>query len=94
MSLVFEWDSVKAWQNKAKHGVTFEEAQTVFRDPLGGIIDDPLHSMDEQRLLLIGMSDRQRLITVMFTEKGDRIRLISARLVTRAERRNYEETSR
>lgn len=94
MSLVFEWDSVKAWQNAAKHSVTFEEAQTVFRDPLGGIIDDPLHSTDEQRLLLIGMSDRQRLITVMFTEKGDRIRLISARQVTRVERRNYEETSR
>ncbi len=94
MPLVFKWDSAKARLNQAKHGVSFEEAQTVFRDPLGGMVDDPRHSINEQRLVLIGMSDRQRLITVMFTEKGDRIRLISARQVTRAERRAYEETSR
>jgi uncharacterized DUF497 family protein len=82
MPLVFEWDPVKAWLNQAKHGVRFEEAQTVFRDPLGGIIDDPRHSSGEHRLVLIGMSERQRLIAVMFTEKSDRIRLISARRVT------------
>lgn len=94
MSLVFEWDSAKAWLNQAKHGVTFAEAQSVFGDPLGGIVDDPRHSSGEQRLVLIGMSERQRLIAVMFTDKSDRIRLISARQVTRAERRAYEETSR
>lgn len=94
MPLVFEWDSAKAWRNQAKHGVTFAEAQTVFRDPLGGIVDDPRHSSGERRLVLIGLSERRRLIAVMFTEKSDRIRLISARQVTRAERRAYEEKSR
>lgn len=93
MALTFEWDSVKALQNQAKHRVTFEEASTVFLDPLGGIVDDPRHSIGEQRLVLIGMSERRRLITVMFTEKNDRIRLISARRVTRAESRDYEEKS-
>ena len=69
MPLVFEWDSAKAWLNQAKHGVTFAEAQTVFQDPLGGIVDDPRHSIGEHRLVLIGMSERKRLIVVMFTQK-------------------------
>lgn len=94
MALTFEWDSAKALQNQAKHGVAFEEASTVFLDPLGGIIEDPRHSIEEERLVLIGVSERLRLIAVMFTEKNDRIRLISARRATRAERKRYEETSR
>ena len=94
MGLIFEWDSAKALRNVTRHGVAFEEAQTLFLDPLGGIIDDPRHSIGERRLVLIGVSERQRLLAVMFTEKSGRIRLISARPVTRAERKNYEETSR
>jgi hypothetical protein len=94
MGLTFEWDSVKASQNKAKHGVTFEEASTVFLDTLGGIVDDPRHSVGEHRLVLMGMSDRSRLLAVMFTQRGGSIHLISARRLTRAERMTYEETRR
>ena len=92
MAFTFEWDPEKAASNKRKHGVAFEEALTVFADPLGHIVDDPRHSKGEHRLVLLGVSAKERLIAVMFTERGkDHVRLISARLATRPERHNYEE---
>lgn len=91
--LAFEWDPEKAGANHVKHGVTFEEASTVFGDPLARIVDDPRHSRDEERFVIIGVSRNSRLIAVMFTERQERIRIASARLVTRAERRNYEESA-
>lgn len=94
MAATFEWDPAKAARNYANHGVTFEEASTVFGDPLGRIVDDPRHSRSEERLVIIGFSRNSRLIAVMFTERRERIRLISARPVTRAERKNYEESAR
>jgi uncharacterized protein len=75
--------------NRAKHKVTFEEAKTVFGDPLGRITDDPRHSEGEERFASAGR--RQRLLVVMFTERGETIHLISARTATRRERREYEE---
>jgi len=73
------------------HTVSFEEAVTAFGDPLGQIIDDPRHSADEERFVLLGRSDRRRLLVVMFTEHGEAIRLISARRATPRERRRHEE---
>ena len=89
--LAFEWDPRKAALNLAKHKVSFEEAVTAFGDPLGQIIDDPRHSADEERVVLLGRSDRRRLLVVMFTERGEAIRLISARRATPRERRRHEE---
>jgi uncharacterized DUF497 family protein len=89
----FEWYAPKAAANRAKHGVTFEEAATVFGDHLGRIVDDPRHSEDEERFVLMGESDRRRLLVVMFTERDDAIHLISARKATRRERKEYEEGS-
>lgn len=91
MGFVFEIDPDKAVGNAIKHGVSFGEAQTVFMDPLGLEIPDPEHSMQEERLLLVGRSFHQRLLVVAFTERGDSIRIISAREATRRERRIYEE---
>ena len=89
--LAFEWDPRKAALNLAKHKVSFDEAVTAFGDPLGQIIDDPRHSADEERFVLLGRSDRRRLLVVMFTEHGEAIRLISARRATPRERRRHEE---
>ena len=89
--LRFEWDARKAASNRAKHKVSFDEAVTVFGDPLGRIIDDPRHSETEPRSVLLGQSRRHRLLVVLFTEYGEAIRLISARKATRRERRTYEE---
>ena len=86
------WDPRKAAANHKKHKVSFEEALTVFGDSLGRIVDDPRHSEDEDRFVLLGQSERQRLLVVMFTERGETIRLISARKATRRERKNYEDT--
>jgi hypothetical protein len=94
VALRFEWDPEKAVGNLAKHGVSFEEAATVFGDPLGRIVDDPRHSADERRHVLLGFSERQRLLAVMFTERPHAIRIISARKATRRERRGYEERER
>jgi uncharacterized DUF497 family protein len=91
MSLVFEWDARKASRNERKHGVTFEEAATAFADPSSLTIPDPDHSAAEDRFILLGTSARDRLLVVVHVERGDRIRLVSARRATRAERRNYEE---
>jgi len=90
-TLKVEWDPRKAAINRAKHTVSFEEAVTVFGDPLGRITNDPRYSEMEERYVLLGRSDRQRLLVVMFTERAQAIRLISARKATRRERREYEE---
>jgi len=88
---IFEWDPVKADANVRKHGVTFDEASTVFGDPLNLLMADPDHSHDEDRSLLLGMSNRRKLLVVAFAERPPRTRLISARRATRHERRRYEE---
>ena len=94
MALSFEWDPRKDATNRTKHGVGFDEALTVFADPLGRIVEDPRHSGDEIRLTLLGLSVRRRLLAVMFTERGeDRVRIFSARRATRHERHDYEEVS-
>jgi uncharacterized DUF497 family protein len=91
MTLEFEWHQDKAALNKKKHGVTFEEAATVFGDPLAAIFDDVIHSEEEQREIIIGHSVKSRLLLVSFTERGKAIRIISARRATKQERRDYEE---
>jgi uncharacterized DUF497 family protein len=91
MGLEFEWDAGKAEANAKKHGVTFAEALMVFADPLARIFDDPDHSANEHREIIIGHSARQLLI-VCFAERKGRIRIISARAVTRRERQDYEES--
>ncbi len=87
----FEWDPKKAAANLKKHGVTFQEAATVFGDPLALTFQDPDHSEDEERHLTFGLSLQKRLIVVSHTERGDRTRIISARLMDRNERVIYEE---
>jgi uncharacterized DUF497 family protein len=87
----FEWDPEKAAENIRSHQVTFDEAMTVFRDPLARTFPDPAHSEGETRYLEIGHSARGRLLIVSFTERQGKPRLISARRVTRKERRIYEE---
>lgn len=92
MALKFEWDEEKARANLTKHGISFEEAVTVFDDPFSLTIDDPLHSIQEDRFFTIGYSQVQRLIIVVHTERGiDNIRIISARIATKRERRIYEQ---
>lgn len=91
MPLRFEWDDAKSRTNQDKHGVSFAEAATVFGDPLSVLISDPLHSEDEERFLLLGHSQRSRLLVVVYTEREEAIRLISARPATENEWRNYEE---
>lgn len=87
----FEWDEDKAAANRSKHGVSFEEAKTVFDDRLYVDFYDPDHSDEEDRYIIVGASRRGRLLIVSYTERGDAIRLISAREVTRGEREVYEE---
>ncbi|CCI20543.1 conserved hypothetical protein [Microcystis aeruginosa PCC 9807] len=87
----FEWNKNKAVNNLSKHGVSFEEAKTIFDDPLYVDFYDPDHSEGEERYLIVGESDRGRLLIVSYTERGDAVRLISAREVTRTEREAYEE---
>jgi uncharacterized DUF497 family protein len=94
MSLLFEWDREKARRNRAKHGVSFDEALTAFADPLGRIFDDPAHSAEETREILVGHSKRRRLLVVSFEERGDSVRIISARRATKNERHDYEEGQR
>jgi len=88
----FTWSARKAHKNRQKHGVSFEEAVTAFHDPLSRTIEDPDHSRDEERFLLIGQSSRGRLLVVAHADFRERLRIISARLATRHERRTYEET--
>lgn len=91
MGLTYEWDRRKARSNLRKHGVSFEEAITVLGDPLSLTIADPLHSEGEERLVTIGLSILQRMLVVVHTERGDNIRVISARVATSQERNAYEE---
>jgi uncharacterized DUF497 family protein len=86
----FEWDLNKAAENLTKHGVSFDEASTIFGDPLATTIDDPDHSIDENRFLTMGYTSKHRLIVVAHTEREGRIRIISAREPTSQERRQYE----
>jgi uncharacterized protein len=88
--LTFEWDPQKAISNFEKHGVSFEEASTIFQDSLSITIDDPLHSEGERRMVHIGISHTNRLLVVVHTERGDNVRLISSRKATQKERNFYE----
>ena len=86
----FEWDDEKAKKNIKKHGVSFEEAATIFNDPRIATISDPDHSEEEERFVSLGKSFIQRLLSVIHTERSERIRLISARKATKTERKIYE----
>lgn len=90
----FEWDERKNATNFQKHGVWFEEAATVFGDPLSDTFDDPDHAAEEYRHLTLGTSSRGRLLIVSHADRGDRIRIISAREMTSGEIKNYEEGTR
>lgn len=93
MGYIFEWDPKKAESNARKHGVTFDEAVTAFRDTLSLLLSDPDHSVGEERYLVLGMSNQRRLLVVAVAERPPRTRLISARRATPSERRRYEEES-
>jgi hypothetical protein len=90
LELKFEWDEDKGKLNQKKHGVYFEEAASIFNDPLSIDFDDPEHSLGENRYIIIGLSNQGRYLFVSHTDRDDKIRLISARLVTPKERRYYE----
>ena len=92
--LLFEWDPNKAKENLKIHGVSFDEASTAFRDTLSLAIYDPLHSDEEDRFVLIGNSHKDRLLVVVHTERGDNIRVISARKASKKERKQYEENAK
>jgi uncharacterized protein len=92
MSLQFEWDEQKADRNVIKHGVDFAEAKTVFADINSITIDDLEHSIEEDRYIDIGISDRGRLLVVVYTERGNSIRIISSRCATNREIRIYEQS--
>jgi len=87
----FEWDSNKAARNLQKHGVSFQEATTIFGDVLSATFPDPDHSVGESRYITIGVSRLGHLLVVAHTDRNDRIRIISARLATRQEQQFYEE---
>jgi hypothetical protein len=89
MELVFEWDEQKARRNEAKHGVTFEEAKTIFNDPFAITVSDPDHSDEEDRWLDIGLSVNGRLLVVWYTERSESIRIIGSRKATKAEEKAY-----
>ena len=87
----FEWDAAKAAENARKHGVSFEDAASVFGDPLAATISDPDHSTTERRFVTIGNAATRKLVVVVHTDRADKVRLISARPATRAEKKKYEE---
>jgi uncharacterized DUF497 family protein len=91
--IAFEWDPRKEAANRRKHGVGFREAGTVFGDPLSITIPDPDHSEDEERFIIIGLSYERKLLVVVHTVRGGRIRLISARKATKHEKRSYQEAT-
>jgi uncharacterized DUF497 family protein len=91
MVLTFEWDEEKAAKNLKNHRISFEEAKTVFNDPLSITVADPDHSIDEDRYIDIGISSQGRLLVVVYTERGQNIRLISSRKATKREQRAYEQ---
>lgn len=90
----FEWHSKKAVANLRKHGVSFEEAASVFSDPLATVYGDPDHSANEKRYLIIGTSTQRRLLHIAFADRGERIRIVTARKVTTKERNLYEKEDR
>ncbi|MDO9391569.1 MAG: BrnT family toxin [bacterium] len=90
MKLLFEWDEEKAKTNIKKHGISFDEATTVFLDPFSITIPDPNHSVDEQRYISTGNSDKGRVLVVVYTERRLSIRIISCRKATPTERKQYE----
>ncbi len=90
MEPTFEWDEPKALANQQKHGVSFDEAATIFMDPLAAIFPDADHSQDEVREIIVGHSDRNRLLIVSFTEREEAVGIISARIATPRERKNHE----
>lgn len=94
MSLTFEWDERKSKKNIRKHGVSFEEAKTVFNDPFAMTISDPEHSTQEERYIDVGMSSRGRILMVWYTELESNIRIIGSRKAPRSERQQYEEDRR
>jgi uncharacterized DUF497 family protein len=87
----FLWDPKKAASNLNKHGISFEEAVTVFGDPLSDTFPDPDHSLAEYRFVIIGSSESGKILVVAHTDDGELVRLISAREVTHGERKSYEE---
>ena len=91
MAMQFEWDEEKAEVNLQKHKIGFEEAKTVFGDPFSITVDDPDHSTDEQRYIDIGKSSSGKLLVVVYTERGNKTRIISCRKATPTERKNYEK---
>ncbi len=91
MKPLYEWDEKKAKENLRKHKVSFEEAETVFDDPLSITVADPDHSTDEERWIDIGTSKKKQILVVVYTEREKKIRIISARKATRAERKKYEK---
>jgi uncharacterized DUF497 family protein len=93
MGLYFEWDDNKARLNLRHHAIGFDEAATVFLDPLARIFDDEAHSLEESREIVIGHSSEDRLLLVCFTERGYVFRITSARKATRKERNDYEENA-
>ncbi|MGH9352300.1 MAG: BrnT family toxin [Terriglobia bacterium] len=91
--MLFKWSSEKAKINFKKHGISFEDATTVFGDPLSITIEDPVHSsVGDERFMTLGRSRKGRLLVVVHSEKEGFMRIISARRTTPSERRNYEET--
>lgn len=90
MDDLFEWNPEKAAANLKKHGVSFEEAMSVFLDPLSLTVADPLHSDEENRFIISGFSENGRQLVVVHTDRNDKIRIISARLATPNEKRKYE----
>lgn len=90
MDTEFEWDPEKAELNLIKHDVAFAEAATVFFDPLSITVPDPVHSAGENRFVITGLSYEQRHLVVVHVDRGDRIRIISARLASPTERKKYE----
>jgi len=92
--LLFEWDKNKAKRNIEIHRISFDEASTAFKDTLSLTIHDPLHSDEEDRFTLIGNSVKNRLLVIVHTERGDKIRIISTRKATKKERKQYEENAK
>jgi uncharacterized DUF497 family protein len=87
----FAWDEKKAASNLSKHGISFEEAATVFGDPLSNTFPDPDHSVEEHHFVIIGSSESGKILVVAHTDDGELVRIISAREVTHGERKSYEE---
>ena len=91
VALLFQWNEKKSNSNYRKHGITFEEAKTIFNDPFAITIPDPDHSISEQRYIDLGFSINNRLLVVWYTERNNCIRIIGSRKATNSERKEYED---